>query len=307
MENYYGDLLTEKRETKYDLNIGDVLIDKNKEDSSRANEIKLPDLDFSSIDFCKVIAEGNDGIAVRIQVGAKTFFGKYNKRGFSTHYIDLIKQLIASPKPYLKDIIPHNWVTIKNKRFLVSRWMEEDSILGPVKIDNLIGQLAELHNLGFCHLDVAPRNIIRSNGIATLIDFNLVCKVGSVSTTPLPKDVSSVNSMSRKPIRVDDDNIGLIITLKDLSKTHKLYFQNRDINVVGDDYEITEIVNSVEKITVKVDDPFMTVLCCFLFWPSICINLVNNQTVCCQEDVLKDTVVLKKEVKKAPLIQLMRV
>jgi len=66
-------------------------------------------------------------------------------------------------------------------------------------------QMKFLHWLGFCHLDITPRNILLAHGDKCyLMDFDCVCEIGRAPLGPLPPE-SSDPILRRDPAEIEDD------------------------------------------------------------------------------------------------------
>ena len=50
--------------------------------------------------------------------------------------------------------------------------------------DSLRAQIDLCHKLGFCHLDISPRNILPKRGPAVLMDCDCVCRLGRSALIP---------------------------------------------------------------------------------------------------------------------------
>jgi hypothetical protein len=103
-------------------------------------------------------------------------------------------------------VVPLAWVQHKGQCCLVFEWIENDPDRSMTDRDqqSVRAQLDVVHDLGFCHLDVTPRNVLLTEDTAILMDYDCVTRIG---TSPLcgiaPENCARVQR--RDKVRVEDD------------------------------------------------------------------------------------------------------
>jgi serine/threonine protein kinase len=80
-------------------------------------------------------------------------------------------------------------------------------------INDLCDALATLHAVGLIHGDVSPSNIIVNGSSVTLIDYDLVTRIGQVAAGTGTPPFSSPNLRDRKPVSLSDDLFALGATI----------------------------------------------------------------------------------------------
>jgi hypothetical protein len=103
-------------------------------------------------------------------------------------------------------VVPIAWVQHKEQRCLVFEWIENDPDRAVTDRDrqSLRAQLDVIHALGFCHLDVTPRNILLAEDTSILMDYDCVTRIGTVPLCGIAPE-NSARVKRRDKVRVEDD------------------------------------------------------------------------------------------------------
>lgn len=119
--------------------------------------------------------------------------------------------IINSPTGIIADILPSAVLINKDQIYILRKMVQGKTVKEGDKLDftKFKEMINYIHSIGYCHLDLAPRNVINQNGIAKLIDFDLLTKIGSTTILPVPIDVSTDNVLNRYEVSIEDDNQGL--------------------------------------------------------------------------------------------------
>lgn len=80
-------------------------------------------------------------------------------------------------------------------------------------IRDLCGALARFHEVGLVHGDVSPGNVIVSGSTVTLIDYDLVTRVGEIAAGSGTLPYASTNLCDRRPVMPSDDLFALAATV----------------------------------------------------------------------------------------------
>jgi len=187
-------------------------------------EEEVPGVKVLSKDDIMTIAaldEGNDGKVYRVQLRkGSAAIGKWAKRGMSQFWLDLMAK--GPNKDLLSGGIPFAQVKIDGELVLLYKFHEVEDVREDVPlsdealVESLLKQVRALHELGFNHMDIAPRNVLLTENGLVLIDFNLVVRHQSFPVLPVPRDVSSPRVLDHRPVRASDDFYGVKITLEKL-------------------------------------------------------------------------------------------
>ncbi len=160
---------------------------------------------------------GHDGRVYRLFKDHRKYAVKRFRDGISTQLVDFHRALrdccakvdadtLATVR---RAVVPLAYLQYKGQRCLVYTWSERDpaapgAALTADQVRSLRAQVDLCHALGFCHLDITARNVLRTEDDAVLVDYDCVTRVGTVPLCGTPPE-SSARVQRRDAVRLDDD------------------------------------------------------------------------------------------------------
>jgi len=182
--------------------------------------LKLPDL-TNARELAVPLSEGDGGDVYDIRDQDKRYVLKIYKSGVSPCYtqflLDLHKHMDdpeAKAHPGYAAVyfaaLPVGWASYMGKKGLVFRYvMQPHRTRTPTADDRaqVRDQIEFLHWLGYVHLDITDRNVMLADqDRCYLMDYDCVCKIGSVPHGPLPMECTETVLTRRHPAQLSDDD-----------------------------------------------------------------------------------------------------
>jgi len=166
----------------------------------------LPDL-TDRVQQNIVLTQSERSTVSKVLIDGKWMLLKQAHRGISDHFVRF--QLAIKKRWRVRSAMPRGcFRTADGQPHLLYEYYEPTMRPLPITRDHqkaLREDINDLHDCGFCHLDLTRRNIVQdTEGELHLVDFETVCPIGEVCQVPVPPE-SSDNVKAGKPVTLKDD------------------------------------------------------------------------------------------------------
>ncbi len=173
----------------------------------------LPEWRRDEVQLMQPYGGGHDGRVYQLFRDHRKYAVKRFRDGISTQLVDFHRALRECRSAGValdtvrRAVVPLAFLQYKGQRCLVYPWIEHDPAraLTASDVAALRAQVDLCHALGFCHLDITARNVLRTEEAgAVLIDYDCVTRVGTAPLCGTPPE-SSARVQRRDAVRLEDD------------------------------------------------------------------------------------------------------